>query len=113
MQNIFYDQALSPEALDFLESSKMTSWNCHDLGMRISTVMKTPYYANQIINHTTELGFCKYVKLSSNFNQDSEFLRKLQLRRKSTREFKDYIDIQDLSNVLLNSYFITRSEERV
>lgn len=32
MQNIFYDQALSPEALDFLESSKMTSWNCHDLG---------------------------------------------------------------------------------
>ena len=107
MQNIFYDQALSPEALDFLESSKMTSWNCHDLGMRISTVMKTPYYANQIINHTTELGFCKYVKLSSNFNQDSEFLRKLQLRRKSTREFKDYIDIQDLSNVLLNSYFIT------
>ena len=57
MQNIFYDQALSPEALDFLESSKMTSWNCHDLGMRISTVMKTPYYANQIINHTTELRF--------------------------------------------------------
>ena len=34
-------------------------------------------------------------------------MRKLQLRRKSTREFKDYIDIQDLSNVLLNSYFIT------
>ncbi len=106
-QNIFYDQALSQEALDFLENSKMTTWNNFDLGIRISTIMKTPYYANQIINSTTELGICKRIKLSSNFNEASELLHELQLKRKSTREFKRYIDLQDISNILLNSYFIT------
>lgn len=110
-QNMFYDQALGQEALDFLESSKMTAWNNFDLGIRISTHVKTPYYANQIINSTTELGICKHVKLSPNFNKDSEFLRELQLKRRSTREFKKFIEFQDISNVLLNSYFVTEHFE--
>lgn len=109
---MFYDQAFNQEAIDFLESSKMTFWNCLELGFRISTVMKTPFYTKQIINHSTELGFCKRIEISSNFNKQSEFLRELQLRRKSTREFKGFIDLQDLSNVLLNSYFITEYFEK-
>ena len=64
--NILYEQALSPAALDFLESSAMTKYNTMEIGERISSIMQSPYYSRQAIQHSLELGCVDYIKLSEN-----------------------------------------------
>ncbi|MDR3217597.1 MAG: SagB/ThcOx family dehydrogenase [Dysgonamonadaceae bacterium] len=105
--NLFYDQGLNTESLDFIERSKMTTYNSMNLGMRIGSIMQIPYYSKQVANHTTELGMCEKIPLQKTFNETALKLRDIQLVRKSTRKFNKFINLENLSNVLLNSYFVT------
>jgi SagB-type dehydrogenase family enzyme len=109
--NIFYDQGLSHESLDFIECSKMNPYNSMDFGMRIQSVMQIPYYARQIINHTEEIGICERVPLHRTLNQESIALQNIQLKRRSIRKFNDFISGNDIANVLLNAYFVTETFE--
>ncbi|GBU06788.1 nitroreductase [Bacteroidales bacterium] len=109
--NIFFEQGLAQESLDFIECSKMKVYNSMDFGMRIQSVMQIPFYAKQVINHTEEIGICERVLLERSFTEESAILRNIQMKRISTRRFCDYISLKDLSNILLNSYFITETFE--
>ena len=109
--NILYEQALSPAALDFLESSAMTKYNTMEIGERISSIMQSPYYSRQAIQHSLELGCVDYIKLSENLTEQSRLLKDIQLGRRSTRVFKEYISLAELSACLSSAYFITERFE--
>ncbi len=105
--NLFYDQGLSQYALDFMQSSSMTSFNQLENAQRIQSIMNIPYYSRQIIAHTLERGTTERIKLNAAFNKESLDLRSIQIRRKSSRSFQQHIRLEELANLLLSSYFIT------
>lgn len=105
--NLLFDQALSPAALDFLESSAMTKYNTMEIGERISSIMQSPYYSRQAINHSLELGCVDYVALGEELNEQTRVLKDIQLGRRSTRAFSEFISLEELSACLGSAYFIT------
>lgn len=109
--NVLYNQALSPAALDFLESSAMTRYNSMEIGERINSIMKSPYNSRQVLSHSLELGCMDYVALGEQLNEQTRLLKDIQLGRRSTRKFKDFIDLNDLSACLGSAYFITERFE--
>jgi SagB-type dehydrogenase family enzyme len=110
--NLFYDQGLSQYALDFMQSSSMTPFNQLENAQRIQSIMNIPYYSRQIIAHTLERGTTERIKLNALFNEESIALRNIQIKRKSTRSFHEHINLEELANLLLNSYFITERFEK-
>lgn len=109
--NILYDQALSETALDFLESSAMTPYNSREIGERIASIMQSPYYSRQAIRHSLELGCVDYIALGERLNEQTRMLKDIQLGRRSTRSFHDFIDLDELSACLSSAYFITERYE--
>lgn len=109
--NILYNQALSPAALDFLESSAMTKYNTMEIGERINSIMQSPYYSRQAIQHSLELGCVDYVSLGKELNEQTRLLKDIQLGRRSTRSFQAFISLDELSACLSSAYFITERFE--
>lgn len=112
LANLFYDQGLSQYALDFMQSSSMTSFSSMDKAQRIQSIMNIPYYSRQIIAHTLERGTNERIQLSEDFNPETECLKNIQIERRSTRSFQHYIHLEELANLLLSSYFITERFEK-
>ncbi|MCK9300935.1 MAG: SagB family peptide dehydrogenase [Bacteroidales bacterium] len=110
--NLFYDQGLSQYALDFMQSSSMNSFNQLENAQRIQSIMNIPYYSRQIIAHTLERGSTERTKLKASFNDETRNLRSIQIKRKSSRSFKQHIQLEELANLLLSSYFITERFEK-
>lgn len=109
--NIFFEQGLSKESLDFIECSKLTPYNSMNFGTRIKSIMQIPYYAKQIVNHTEEIGICESVPLRQSKSKEINTLRDIQLARKSIRKFSGFLSLKNISNLLLNSYFVTETFE--
>lgn len=110
--NLLYDQGLSTTALDFLESSSMNIYNLREIGERIHGIMKSPYYSKQVIGHTYEHGITEKLKLQPVYNKETSALINIQLQRKTTRLFKQYIHLHELAACLLSAYFITEKFEQ-
>lgn len=106
IKDLFYDQFFSNTALDFIESSKCTNYNMREFGMYARSVMQDPFYMKQIISSTTELGCTEKVKLINKIPEKIKALRQIQLKRKSTRKYTKFLNFEELSALLLNSYFI-------
>ncbi|BDD12303.1 hypothetical protein FUAX_47350 (plasmid) [Fulvitalea axinellae] len=108
IDNLFYEQNLSPSAIDFIESSKVKSYDLADFGRHIGTVMSSGYHMRQIIGTSVELGNTEKVALNTETKNEDRVkeLRRIQNERKSTRAFGKGMDLDDLSALLLNSYFV-------
>lgn len=113
--NLFYEQALSPSALDFLETSSMTKHNTQELGSRIQALMKSPYYSSQVLNHSDERGWTERIGLKETLSDERPVLRNLheiQCLRGSRREFKAFLNLNELAACLLNAYFVVERYSR-
>ena len=48
----------------------------------------------------------------SSFNDETRILSSIHINRKSSRSFKQHIQLEELANLLLSSYFITERFEK-
>lgn len=106
--NYVAEPGISPEGFDFLEISKLAEYDIINFGARIAAIMGVPYYTEQIINHTPELGFCEKIPLSITRSENTE-LMELQRKRKSHRKFDPQgLSFEELSDFLHLSYCVTQ-----
>lgn len=110
--NYLANAGISNEAFDFLESSKMKEYELIDFTSRLPIIMGTPYYMDQIINHTSELGFCEKVPLRIGKSENMP-LMEVQKKRKSYRNYDPTgISFDALSDLLNLSYCVTNHPDK-
>lgn len=110
--NYVAEPGISPEGFDFLESSKLAEYDIINFSTRIPAIMGVPYYTEQIINHTPELGFCEKTPLTVKRSENVP-LMELQRKRKSVRNFDPAgMTFEDLSDLLHLSYCVTRHDHK-
>lgn len=107
--NYLYDPGLSNYALDFLESSKMRSYEAAEYGLRLNTIMGNEYFMDQIANHTSELGCPETVALPRVAAPVmAEQLAELNQRRRSRRNYAPTgLTLAEVGQLLRLAYVVT------
>lgn len=110
--NYLYDECLSQEAMDFVESSKMHEYDVVEYSRRLLEIMNTDYFMEHIAEHSSELGFAdEYLLESPSYStSESQNLDFLNHIRGSVRAFstEKRLSFGELSQLLLLSYKKTR-----
>jgi SagB-type dehydrogenase family enzyme len=109
--NYVAEPGISAEGFDFLEASKLAEYDVINFSTRIPAIMGIPYYTEQIINHSPELGFCEKTPLVVSKSEHTP-LMDIQRKRKSLRKFDpEGLSFEELSDLLHLSYCITNQHE--
>lgn len=110
--NYLYDPGLSDYALDFLESSKIRTYDIAEYSQRLNTVMENPYFMDNIAHHTPELGFCETVSLppAAATADGARHLAALNRQRRSVRSYQAQgLALAQVGELLRLAYTITDS----
>ena len=109
--NYLHETGLSGYALDFLEASKLRSYEMMEYGTRLTNIMSNSYFMDHIINHTSELGCFDTVDLPpSAMLPEAMGLAKLNQQRRSTRDYSsDGLTLEELAQLLRLAYTVTDS----
>jgi hypothetical protein len=113
--NYLFEEALSAEALDFLESSKMHEYDAYDYSKRLMTVMNTPYFMEHIVENSVELGFCdEHILDDVQYETDeSKQLDLLNHLRVSIRNYdKKGLSFKELTQLLNTAVIQTKNGTR-
>ena len=112
--NSFYEDYISESTRDFIELSKLYYHDIKEYAMQVSSIMNSPYYMKEILNHSIELGNLKTIDLpepKAPQNRDIEVLYRINKERKSIRNFKNKeLKIEELSLFLRNAFFISKKK---
>jgi SagB-type dehydrogenase family enzyme len=109
--NYLFEESISKEGYDFLESSKMNSYEALEYSKRLLEVMNNSYFMQHICEQTNELGWLEEISLPVNeySNDLCQNLDTLNHLRTSSRQFSgEQISLSDLSQLLNLSYKKTR-----
>jgi len=113
--NNFYENSISDAARDFIELSKLNYHDIRDYAVQVNGIMHNPYYMNEILNHTVELGNVSSIDLNDIATQDNPKLKsfyRLNEERSSIRKYSgDAVNIDELSCLLKTSLFTINKEE--
>jgi len=111
--NYLYDECISQEAFEFIESSKMHQYDVIEYSKRLVEIMNTDYFMEHIANHSHELGFAdEYLLENTHFDEhETKALNSLNHGRVSLREFnkKEGLSFVKLSQLIKLSYTKTRA----
>ena len=114
--NSFYEDQISESTRDFLEVSKFSYHNASEYAIHVNNIMMSPYYMNEIKNHSVELGNTNNIKLPELNINDNENLRNLyevNLKRESNRLFTNKaLSLEEISKLLQTSLFISKTREQ-
>ena len=105
--NYLFEESISKEGYDFLESSKMNSYEALEYSKRLLEVMNNSYFMEHICEQTKELGWLEEISLPINEypNDLCQNLDTLNHLRKSARQFSgEQLLLSDLSQLLNLSY---------
>lgn len=110
-RNLLFEPCIADISYDFLEQSKLYSYQAREYSERLNAVMTSDYFMQNISQHSIEIGFCEEYDLV-NMDQLSplaEAIYQLNLERNSQRNYdsEDRISLHDLSQFLQLSYTIT------
>lgn len=110
--NNFYEDQISESTRDFLEGSKLFYHDVAQYAIHVNSIMNSPYYMNEIINHSVELGNVDSVKLPEVDYTNNESLKTFYSINKDRKSVRTYlntaISIEELSAFLKTSLFISR-----
>jgi hypothetical protein len=101
--NYLFDESISKEGYDFLESSKMNIYDALEYSKRLMEVMGSAYFMEHISEQTNELGWLEEIPLpisepSSSLSQNLDMLNDT---RSSSRKFTgDAISLSELTQLL-------------
>ena len=110
--NYLFDESISKEGYDFLESSKMNTYDALEYSKRLMEVMNSAYFMEHITEHTNELGWLDEITLpiSPPKSTLSKHLDNLNDIRSSSRKFTgEVISLTELTQLLLLSYKKTKT----
>ncbi|CAM4285222.1 SagB/ThcOx family dehydrogenase [Cytophagaceae bacterium 50C-KIRBA] len=111
-RNLLFEPCISDISYDFLEQSKLYSYQAKEYSERLHAVMSSDYFMRNISQHSIELGFCDEYDLLKNDQLPplAQALNQLNHLRSSQRNYdlEDKITLQDLSHFLHLSYSITQ-----
>ncbi len=109
--NYLYEESISKEGYDFLESSKMNTYDALEYSKRLMEIMNTDYFMEHISEQTNELGWLEEFNLPNSELQSSlgQNLDMLNHARSSSRKFTgDELSLHELSQLLRLSYKKTK-----
>ena len=109
--NYLFEESISKEGYDFLESSKMHIYDALEYSKRLMDVMSNAYFMEHISAQTNELGWLEEIplKISEPPSSLSQNLDMLNDARASSRKFSsDAISLPELTQLLRLSYKKTR-----
>lgn len=110
--DLMSDAGLSAESLEFLELSKLYSYNVSEFGQRVSRVMGTPSIMSQLVGHRPEWGITCQVPLGAASELPyAQALAALNKRRTSLRRYDPAgLNYTEVSQLLHLAYSITNFE---
>ncbi|CAM3337380.1 SagB/ThcOx family dehydrogenase [Aquirufa ecclesiirivi] len=111
-RNLLFEPCISDISFDFLEQSKLYSYQAKEYSERLHAVMSSDYFMKNISHHSIELGFCDEYDLLTidQLPPLAEALNQLNQERNSQRNYdsEELVSFQDLSRFLQLSYSITQ-----
>lgn len=104
-----YEQGLSDYALDYLEASKSQISDSSTYSERLLAIMNNEHIMEQVINHTSELGYSEVVALpQATMPPLAEKLAELNQRRCSTRKYVPTgLTLPEVAQLLRLTYTVT------
>lgn len=112
LRNLLFEPCISDVSYDFLEQSKLYSYQAKEYSERLHAVMSSEYFMRNISQHSYEMGFCEEFELlnTQELAPLAEALHQLNQLRISQRNYKsdEHISLQELSHFLQLSYSITQ-----
>ncbi len=112
VRNLLFEPCIADVSFDFLEQSKLYSFQAKEYSERLNAVMSSDYFMSHISQHSIELGFCEEYDLlkMDEIPPLAQALNQLNRLRNSQRNYDQInkISLQDLSHFLQLSYTITQ-----